>query len=271
MVCGYSPCSQWVGYVIIFNSLKPFDPHELRAKVKVYAQLKSLQEVDRLKTNILCLLNHELRTPLNGVIGPLQLLMRKRDLSPLKQQEFLETAYRSVTHLNELLDKAMLLVELKAGLRELQLISGQLEEIVRQCIEDVTPQALERNINIKLDVDCQASIHADRALLGRAVVTLLENAIRFSPTSESVSVSVCENDSDICLIVQDRGQGIEAAILPELFEGLVITDSLHHRDGQGLSLAIASQIMRGHGGRIDVESQLGTGSIFTLRLPVEHA
>ncbi|ETW94628.1 MAG: hypothetical protein ETSY1_34010, partial [Candidatus Entotheonella factor] len=251
--------------------VKPFDPHELRAKVNVYAQLKSLQEVDRLKSNILSLLNHELRTPLNSVLGPLQLLRRKRDLSPLKQQELLEAAYRSVNNLNELIEKTMLLVELKAGLRNLRLISSQLEAIVRQSIDDVIPQALARDIDIQLDASDASSIHADRALLGRVVVTLLENAIRFSPASESVRVFVGEVDTNVCLTVQDRGQGIEPAMLPSLFDGLVTTDTLHHRDGQGLSLAIASQIMRRHGGWIDVESQLGTGSMFTLRLPVEPA
>lgn len=249
--------------------IKPFDPHELRAKVNVYAQLKSLQEVDRLKSNILSLLNHELRTPLTGVLGPLQLLMRKRDLSPLKQQEFLETAYRSLTNLNELLDKAMLLVELKAGLRDLRLISSQLEEIVRQSIDDVTPQAQERDIGIELDVAEASAVHADRTLLGRVVLTLLENAIRFSPVSGTVSVCLDEADANVCLTVQDRGQGIDPALLPAIFDGLVTADSLHHRNGQGLNLAIASQIMRGHGGRIDVESELGAGSIFTLCLPVE--
>ncbi|WP_089933227.1 hybrid sensor histidine kinase/response regulator [Candidatus Entotheonella palauensis] len=251
--------------------IKPFDPHELRAKVNVYAQLKSLQEVDRLKSNILSLLNHELRTPLNSVLGPLQLLRRKRDLSPLKQQELLETAYHSVTNLNELIEKTMLLVELKAGLRDLRLMSSRLESIVRQSIDDVTPQALERDIDIQLDAADVSAIHADRALLGRVVVTLLENAIRFSPASESVRVCVGEAGANVCLTVQDRGKGIEPDILPSLFEGLVTTDSLHHRDGQGLNLAIASQIMRRHGGRIEVESQVGAGSMFTLRLPVEPA
>lgn len=165
----------------------------------------------------------------------------------------------------------MLLVELKAGLRDLRLISSQLEAIVRQSIDDVTPQALERDIDIQLDTTDVSSIHADRALLGRVIVTLLENAIRFSPVSAPVSVCVDETDANVCLTVQDRGLGIEPAMLPALFEGWVTTDSLHHRDGQGLSLAIASQIVRRHGGRIDVESQLGTGSLFTLHLPVKPA
>ncbi|ETX05849.1 MAG: hypothetical protein ETSY2_20570 [Candidatus Entotheonella gemina] len=192
-------------------------------------------------------------------------------MSPLKQQELLETAYHSVTNLNELIEKTMLLVELKAGLRDLRLMSSRLESIVRQSIDDVTPQALERDIDIQLDAADVSAIHADRALLGRVVVTLLENAIRFSPASESVRVCVGEAGANVCLTVQDRGKGIEPDILPSLFEGLVTTDSLHHRDGQGLNLAIASQIMRRHGGRIEVESQVGAGSMFTLRLPVEPA
>ncbi len=246
---------------------KPFDQHELRAKVRVYSQLKSLQEVDRLKSNILSLLSHELRTPLTGVLGPLQLLMRKRDLSPLKQQEFLETAYRSVTNLSELIDKAMLLVELKAGLRELRLISGELEEIVRQGLDDVAPQALARDIQMELAVTGVSAVRIDRALMARVVVALLDNAIRFSPDAAPVKICVSHTDANICLTVQDRGIGIEPDMLPTIFEGLVTTDSLHHRDGQGLSLAIASQIVRRHGGRIDVESQPGAGSIFSLHLP----
>lgn len=246
---------------------KPFDQHELRAKVHVYSQLKSLQEVDRLKSNILSLLSHELRTPLTGVLGPLQLLMRKRDLSASKQQEFLETAYHSVINLSELIDKAMLLVELKAGLRELRLIDGELEEIVRQSLDDVAPQALARDIQVQLDVTGVSAVRMDRALMARVVVALLENAIRFSPEAEPVMVSVCHTDASVCLTVQDRGAGIEADMLATIFDGLVTTDSLHHRDGQGLSLAIASQIVRRHGGQINVKSQPGAGSIFTLRLP----
>lgn len=250
---------------------KPFDQHELRAKVQVYSQLKSLQEVDRLKSNVLSLLSHELRTPLTGVLGPLQLLMRKRDLSPSKQQEFLETAYRSVTNLSEFIDKAMLLVELKAGLRELRLITGELEEIVRQSIDDVIPKAQARDIDVKLDVAGDSTIHMDRALMARVVVGLLENAIRFSPAAAPVTASVVHAEADVCLTVQDRGCGIEPKLLSTIFDGLVTTDSLHHRDGQGLSLAVASEIVRRHGGQIDVESHLGTGSTFTLRLPAASA
>ncbi len=246
---------------------KPFDQHELRAKVHVYSQLKSLQEVDRLKSNVLSLLSHELRTPLTGVLGPLQLLLRKRDLSPLKQQEFLETAYRSVTNLSAFIEKAMLLVELKAGLRELQMITGELAEIVRQSIDNVTPQALARDIYVSFDVTGISTVRMDRALMARAVVGLLENAIRFSPTTESVTASICNTDANVFLTVQDRGRGIDPAMLPTLFDGLVVNDRLDHRDGQGLSLAVASQIVRRHGGRIEVESQPDAGSIFTLYLP----
>ncbi len=216
---------------------KPFDQHELRAKVQVYSQLKSLQEVDRLKSNVLSLLSHELRTPLTGVLGPLQLLMRKRDLSPSKQQEFLETAYHSVINLSELIDKAMLLVELKAGLRELRLITGELEEIVRQGIDDVAPQALARDIQVQFDVTGVSTIRMDRALMARVVVGLLENAIRFSPDAASVTACVCHTEASVCLTVQDRGRGIEPAMLSTIFDGLVTTDSLHHRDGQGVSRA----------------------------------
>ncbi len=108
----------------------------------------------------------------------------------------------------------------------------------------------------------------DRQQIKRAITSILDNAIRFSPAGWRVDVCVSGDDEYVCVSVTDRGEGIEPDYLPYVFEELSDPDIDHHSRGQGLSLAIARQIVLQHNGKIDAESTEGSSTTFTVRLPI---
>src|SRR5262245_6630289 len=127
---------------------KPFDPQELLAKVRVYLQLQSLEEVEQLKSQMLALLNHEMRTPLNGITAPLQLLSMDADMAAAERQLLLEMAVHSATRLERLCEKVATLSAMRAGDWTLQCVTVDLREVVRSALEAVAADAAARPITL---------------------------------------------------------------------------------------------------------------------------
>ena len=245
---------------------KPFEAEELLAKVRVYLQLKSVEEMDQLKADLLTLLQHEIRTPLNGIVTPVRMLMADEDLEQAERTEFLEMVYQSAMRLCTLFDKVMTLSALKTGAWDFQPTAADLCLIVHYTVDAVMAQAMTRHVQIVQQLPASAPAMLDCQQMQRVVTTLLENAIRFSPLYERVVVSVRCDDEHIVLTVTDHGPGIASEILPQVFEAFAHGDIAHHTAGHGLSLAIARHIIQAHGGTISVETGKDVGTTFTIRL-----
>lgn len=245
---------------------KPFDEDELLAKVRVYLRLKSVEEVDRLKSNLLTLLNHETRTPLIGILQPLQLLMSDEAVDDECRKMCLKIATRSAERLHMLLEKVIKLCALKAGKWDFKFTRTDLRDVVRQATTEVTALAVERNVKIDHELR-EAITQVDRKEMKNVIVALLDNAIRFSPSGARIVVQVFPNDNHFDLTVSDEGGGIDPSDLQGVFEEFNDPDADHHTEGHRLSLSIARQVALAHEGTINVESQKGSGTTFTLRLP----
>jgi len=246
---------------------KPFDEGELLAKIRVYLRLKSVEELDRFKTNVLTLLSHEARTPLNNLIGPAEMLMSEEDIASEDQKMLVEMMYYSAKRLHCFFENAMLLSSLKSRQRQFSLAPSNLCNLVHGVICEVATKAAERNVKIEEKFVASPTVCLDQQEFKRVVTAILDNAIRFSPSDESVVVSVSSDNGDVCLSVTDQGEGINPDYLPHVFEELSEPDIDHHSQGQGLSLAIARQIVLQHNGTISVENSKDSGATFTLRLP----
>jgi signal transduction histidine kinase len=246
---------------------KPFDEDELLAKVRVYLRLKSLEEVDLLKSDLLGLLSHETRTPLNGIIPPLELLVAGEVDDPEEQQMLLEMALHSAKRLLTLFDRVMTLSSMKAGTWDFRRTPVAFEEIVREAVAMVTADSASPAVRVHVEVVNEVTTYMDAQQMRETIGSLVENAVRFSPPEGCVEVKVWRDEAWICVTVTDQGPGIEPRILPHLFDGFAEADMLHHATGQGLSLAIAQQVVRAHGGTIDVMSTEGC-TAFTVRLPI---
>ncbi len=247
---------------------KPFDKHELRAKVRVYLRLKSIEEVDQLKTDLLALLSHETRTPLNGILPPLEMLMSEEDMDTEERKEWFEVMRQSAMRLLSLVTKATTLSAMKAGAWDFHFVSANLGDVVRAAANSMISYASGRNVQIDQELPEAAITMLDREQMQRVVAVMLENAVRFSPSHSRVVVGVRHEDTRFCVTVTDQGVGINTDYLPHVFEEFVEEDIEHRTEGQNLSLAIASQIVLAHNGTISVDSRKGAGTTFTVRLPV---
>lgn len=247
---------------------KPFDKDELLAKIRVYLRLKSVEEVDQFKTNVLTLLGHEARTPLNSLIVSAEMLMSEENIDAEEQKMFAELVYKSAKRLQYFVEKAMMLSSLKSGKRQFNMIPAELCEVVREAIGEVAAKAAERNVRIEEQFEASPTVCLDKHEIKRVVTSILDNAVRFSPSDGNVTVCVFSDNEDVCLSVSDQGEGIDLDYLPYVFEELSDPDVAHHSKGHGLCLAIARQVILQHNGTISAESTKGSGATFTVRLPM---
>ena len=157
---------------------------------------------------------------------------------------------------------------MKSGAWDFHYTASDLCIVVRQALHAVSAQATPRHVQIELQLpDCAPAL-LDHGQMQMAMIALLENAIRFSPPYAWVVVRVQRDGEHVFVQVTDHGMGIEASILPRIFEEFTPADVAHHTAGHGLSLAIVQQIVQAHQGTISVESVQGVDTTFTVRLPL---
>ncbi len=254
--------------------IKPFDEDELLAKIRVHLRLKSVEELDQFKSDVLALLSHETRTPLNNLLGPAEMLMSEMQMDPEERKLLVEMVYAAAARLHRFFENAMLLAALKSGKWPFRLTPVNLTDVVHEAVSKVQACAAQRNVKIEKQFSTESpnndgpTVSLDRKEIIRVMTAILDNAIRLSPPDSTVSVSVSGDDANAHVSVSDRGEGIDPDYLPYVFDELSDPDIDHHSRGQGLSLAIARQIIQQHNGTISVESTKGTGATFTVRLPV---
>jgi signal transduction histidine kinase len=247
--------------------VKPFEPAELLAKVRVYVRLKSVEEVDRLKSNLLTLLSHETRTPLTLILSPVSLLLDSGDLSE-PQRELLETVQEGGRRLGDLLDRVTFLSQLRLRAIPFRVAAADLGAIARDAAERAREQSDAADVRVTVEVHGTVGFQGDAEHVRRAVDALLHNAIRFSGGGV-VRVLVRTSDTNAVLTVSDSGPGIDPDLAPRIFQEFAAPDVDHHKSGHGLSLATARLIVEQNGGALRLESEPGSaGATFRIELPV---
>ncbi len=246
---------------------KPFDEAELLAKLKVYLRLKSVEEVDRFKTEIFALLSQKACTPIGNIIQPVERLLATENMEIDEQRKLIEQIHHTATQLHRFFENAMTLSTLKSGQWHFEPVPVNLRTLVRGAISDIAAKAAQRKVKIEEQFSISPTICLDEREIKRVISTMLDNAIRFSPIGGTVTICVgCDND-DVYLSVTDQGQGIDSDDLQSAFEGLSAVNTGHRSQGKGLNLAIARQIVLGHNGTISAQSKKDSGTTFTMRLP----
>lgn len=230
------------------------------------------------KSKFLANMSHELRTPLNAIIGVTEMLLEDaHDLKRDDEVEPLERVIRAARHLLALINDILDLSKVEAGKMELHLESFPLAPLVEDVLKTIQPLA-EKNGN-ELAANCPAdlgTIRADQTRVRQALLNLLSNANKFTERGK-VTVSVRRTAGDagewITMAVADTGIGMTPEQLGKLFQEFVQADSSTTRKygGTGLGLAISRRFCQMMGGDITVESEVGRGSTFTVRLPAEVA
>jgi two-component system phosphate regulon sensor histidine kinase PhoR len=145
-----------------------------------------------------------------------------------------------------------------------------LSALAAEVLGELAPQALARHIDLALADAPRATVTGDAALLGALLRNLVDNAIRYTRPGGRVDVSLRTEDSSVVLTVADTGVGIPSRDLPRVFERFYRVERARSREtgGTGLGLSIVKHVVENHGGTVSVESELGRGSAFEVRLPI---
>ena len=233
-----------------------------------------LREVDRLKSEFLANMSHELRTPLNSIIGYAELLLMgingDLDAESAKDiQAIYDNGQQLLTLINDVLD----LAKIEAG--RMQLDREPID--VATLMEDVRVRnaglLLRKPVDLRVAVEPNLPpLWADPVRMRQILGNLLSNAVKFTQEG-SITLRAYRQGDALCLAVEDSGIGIAAEVLGSIFDKFRQVDgsSTRSSDGTGLGLAITRHLVELHGGQVGVHSQVGEGSVFTVRLPLEGA
>jgi heavy metal sensor kinase len=215
--------------------------------------------------------SHELRTPLTMLASQIDVaLERKR--TPAAYEALLRSLREDAGRMTQLLSELLTLARADAGQQLLSKEELDLSELVSSVVQAMQPLAVQRGLQLVGQVQPHVSVFGDQTRLTQLVINLTNNALSYTSPGGSVRVVVTEQTGWAELRVEDTGVGIATEHLPHLFERFYRADPSRARadGGAGLGLAIAQWVAQAHGGEISVESELGKGSTFTVRLPLAH-
>ena len=245
---------------------------ELRAQLKEAQAARDAAQSDAAaKIRFLANMSHELRTPLNAIMG-FSDIMRARLFGELsgKYGEYAELIHESGVHLLDLINDVLDMSKIEADKYDLALEVFDVREPVNAALRIMRAQADDVHVYLRTVLPPSAlDVDADRRAIKQIVLNLVSNALKYTPAGGTVTVTVQAVDDMLEIGVSDTGVGIAPEDLERLgrpFEQA--GDSERRARGTGLGLSLVSAFARLHGGQMGVESQLGEGAAFTLRLPV---
>lgn len=234
------------------------------------SQLEHLEEVRR---DFIANVSHELKTPITSIKGFVETLLDGAMDDREDLEKFLDIIDKQAERLTLIIEDLLTLARLESGNIEELLIPG--EEQVRDVLGSVVEMCSEsaKSKQIKIDVACDEDVKAvfDRSLIEQAVGNLITNAVKYSGPQSNVRVNATNLADGVEITVSDDGPGIAPEHLPRLFERFYRVDKARTRrvGGTGLGLAIVKHIASVHKGTVSVDSRLGEGSTFCIKLPAE--
>ena len=246
---------------------KPFNSEELLAKIRVYLRLKTIEEVDRMKTNLLQSLCSETVNPLSKIIHPLKLAMDEPNL-PQNCRKHISEGYLNTLNLQQLLEKVVLVNSIKAGSFHMNYVLSDLVELVHGVLNDLATKAKTKNISLRLVLPAHAIVRMDIMTIKRILFSFMDNAIRFSPQDGDIHIDLTEADGNYFLSILDLGEGIDPELIPRLFQEIQYLDvDTIDPEWNGLNLSLAKLIISKHGGEIKVDTTKNQGTNITVILP----
>jgi signal transduction histidine kinase len=256
----------------ISNRLRENDEmaiEDLRIRARELAQAyQRLAEQDVARREFLTNVAHELRTPLMAASGYLQILQQDSMLNQDQLAHALDTVSRNIHQIVTLVNDILFLQEMDLVLPEFQAV--HMGEVASTVLERYKSQAATQGVHLSLTEDRDLPpVSGDTKSLERALTALVDNAIKFSPRGGDVEIRLRKGEGQVIVTVEDHGIGISPNTRPRIF------DRFFHMEreaddlfgGIGLGLAITRQVIQQHKGTLEVESEHGQGSIFTMRLP----
>jgi len=238
------------------------------AEETAVANLAQLEKLSRLKSEFISMVSHEFRTALVGIQGFSE-LMREQEMGTEEIQALAGEVYNEAQRLNRMITEMLDFDRLEAGKLRLDLKPIDLNQIVRDAVARATVTSRKHMITAELQPTLPAAF-GDPDRITQVLTNLLSNAIKYSPNGGEICVRTHLNGGSVEVAVKDHGAGIPAEFISRLFGRYERYEDKHAGKiiGTGLGLAITRQIVEMHGGRISVDSVVGSGSEFRFTLPL---
>lgn len=227
----------------------------------------------RARRDLVANVSHELKTPVAAIRGFLE-LMEDDSMPPEARREFLGLMSTEAARLQRLVDEQLQLARLDAGALPMKHEAIDLAAVVRVASRPRAVLAEREGLDLRVVADIPVPMDGDPERLEQLLLILLDNAARHTPAGGTITVEAHAQGGDAVMTVSDTGEGIPPEAIGSVFDRFYRADAARERDdrqGAGLGLAIARGIARAHGGDISVRSRVGTGTVFTVRLPRDAA
>lgn len=265
--------SRDVTEVVLSEGLLQEKNRELQNSIDL---LRSQELKDEQKNNFIAMASHELKTPITSIKGYVQLLLNAFDkekgekpLPSLLVRSSLISVDKQIARLTRLISELLDLTKIETGTLELKKEKFSLNELAIETIEDILYTNTKHRIN--LFHDFHGHVFADKDRIGQVMINFLTNAIKYSPNSEKIDVTIRRTpNNEIAFSVKDYGIGIDKEEQKKIFERFYRAQGKDEQTypGFGIGLFIANEFVHKHGGRLTVESEKGKGSEFTFTLPI---
>jgi signal transduction histidine kinase len=229
-----------------------------------------LETAQAIKDEFLALVSHELRTPLTSIRGYAELL-QDEELADA-QREYVNVIDRNAGRLVGLVEDLLLMAQIQSGGVPLELGDVLLNELIARSGEAAKPFAASKQITLDIDVELGIATQGDPVRLGQVLDNLVSNAIKYTPDSGRVCITMTRTGETATIAVRDSGIGIPLEEQDQMFSRFFRASNARVSgiDGSGLGLAITRGIVEAHGGTIGFESVVGAGTTFRITLPHAH-
>jgi signal transduction histidine kinase len=240
---------------------------------KLQAAENARAALDRERQELTAAVSHDLRTPLASVRAMVEALDDHVVEDPAEIERYYDAIRREIERLSHMVDDLFELAQMDADAPHLDRHAVALHEIAADVVEAMQAQARLNDVVLSLSVEGELpAISVDGGRIERVIANLLRNALEHTPAGGRIEVKVLADDGWLSLHVRDTGEGIEEADLPHIWDRFFRADKSRGRgptaaDGAGLGLAIVRATVEAHGGLVEVSSEPGRGTVFTVRLP----
>ena len=224
-----------------------------------------------LQSDLISEMVHELRTPLASIQTAAHLLARV-DISDEQRTTLTETIQNEATRLSNMTTSFLEMARLESGRAQFDKDPVQLDKLIEEAANLMGGRIEEEDLHLKLEITPPIPmILADKDKLKQVILNLISNAIKYNRPGGTIALGASKYKDQISFYVRDTGHGMRPEHVKQLFQKFYrVPGSERMADGTGLGLSITKRIVEGHGGRIDVSSQEGIGSTFTITLPLEN-